>query len=102
MSRDLASTTKKKQSHLKSSVQTFGKLITSWRQEVHEMGLLLSSLESVQGIIESIKNVCDENRRPSSPQLTSVQHYYPVIGPLLIGKLLVEKESLLSQVRLFQ
>ena len=93
------SVVKKKQSSLKSLVQSFGKLILSWKNDNHEIMKLFQCLDEIESTISSVKNTTSIDEL--SYLSTSVEIFYPFIGPKLISKLLIDRESIFTQLRNF-
>jgi hypothetical protein len=86
---------KKFQSQTKAAVQSFGKLILSWKSDVNQILLLIAELFNICSTGESVFNelfLFNDERLNKFVEL----------GFELVSNLTVEIESLMVQLRLFQ
>ena len=90
------SAVKKHQSQIKTFVQSFGKLLQVWKHECEQIYILL------QGLMELAQNTTAVISTAKKHEKDMMFLKFPDLGTKLIGGLLVDMESILSQLRLFE
>jgi len=95
---------RKKQSQLKALVGQFGSLLLSWQNIVEETGLLLVNFQYLGQSLTSIKitNQRVKFRAMGLPhEKSSFDELFCHAGPKIVSKLLVDREAILNQAKLF-
>ena len=90
---------KKRQSDIKVSVQTFGKLLLNWMSSSNEFDMLLNSIMSVYLSMSSISATMSDEIVSDSNVYSSL--CYRNVGPILLGKMRQDLEAIYVQVKQF-
>lgn len=88
---------KKKQTQIKTVTGSFVKLITSWKQDVNQISVLVSNLRNYIFTLESIQRMQCRHPQP----FTLFDEMYPEMYSLLTGKIYCEVEAVYHQLKHF-
>lgn len=75
-----------------------GSLIVTWKQQVTEMAKLLNGLEVLLSSMESVEKE-SHNMSKNLNKDEAIAFLFPSVAPIIIGKMLVDAESIKSQLR---